>query len=103
MVDNSTYTAGEPGLGEEAAEWLTDRRVAVVGADNMAVEVLPGEDPKRVFPVHQHFLVRSGVYIIENVRLSEISAAGRHEFLFIALPVKYAGATASTLRPVAIV
>jgi kynurenine formamidase len=103
MTDNATYTAGEPGLGEEAAEWLTQRDIAVVGADNMAVEVLPGEDPQRVFPVHQHFLVRSGVHIIENLRLTELCASGMHEFLFIALPVKYTGATASTLRPIAIV
>jgi kynurenine formamidase len=103
MVDNNTYTAGEPGIGEEAAEWLTDRRVSVVGSDNMAVEVLPGEDSGRVFPVRQHFLVREGVFMIENLQLSEITAAGANEFLFIALPVKYTGATASTIRPVAVI
>lgn len=103
MVDNATYVAGEPGLGEAAARWLTEQHIAVIGADNMAVEVMPGENPQRVFPVHQHFLVEAGVYMIENIRLAEVCHEEMYEFLFIALPVKYKGATASTLRPIAIV
>ena len=31
MVDNATYVAGEPGLGEEAAHWLTEQHIAVIG------------------------------------------------------------------------
>jgi kynurenine formamidase len=103
MVDNATYVAGEPGLGEEAAQWLTARHIAAIGADNMAVEVMPGESPQRVFPVHQHFLVEAGVYMIENLHLDEVCREGVYEFLFIALPVKYKGATASTLRPIGII
>jgi kynurenine formamidase len=103
MVDNATYVAGEPGLGEAAAHWLTAQHIAVIGADNMAVEVMPGESPERVFPVHQHFLVEAGVYMIENIRLDEVCREGIYEFLFIALPVKYKGATASTLRPIGII
>jgi len=61
MVDNQKYVNAEPGLGEEGARWLTDQKVAAIGADNMAVEVMPMEDARKVFPVHQHLLVERGV------------------------------------------
>ena len=42
MHDNAKYISGEPGLNEQAARWLTQNDVVAIGADNMAVEVLPG-------------------------------------------------------------
>jgi kynurenine formamidase len=48
-------------------------------------------------------LVERGVYIIENLRLNDPLTAGVYEFLFILLPVKYKGATASPVRPVAVI
>jgi kynurenine formamidase len=103
MVDNQKYVSAEPGLGEEGARWLTDQKVAAIGADTMAVEVMPMEDARKVFPVHQHLLVEKGIYIIENLRLNDPLTAGVYEFLFILLPVKYKGATASPVRPVAVI
>lgn len=103
MVDNQKYVSAEPGLGEEGARWLTNQKVAAIGADNMAVEVMPMEDKRKVFPVHQHLLVEKGVYIIENLRFDEPRKEGIYEFLFILLPVKYKGATASPVRPVAVI
>jgi kynurenine formamidase len=103
MVDNQTYVSAEPGLGEEGARWLTDQHVAAIGADTMALEVMPMEDARKVFPVHQHLLVERGVYIIENLRLDDPRNEGLYEFLFILLPVKYKGATASPVRPVAVI
>ena len=52
MVDNATYGAGEPGINMEAAKWLTDQKVAIIGADNWAIEVVPHEDKEKPFPVH---------------------------------------------------
>ena len=43
MKDNATYGAGEPGIGLEAAKFLTDRKVALIGADNWAIEAFPHE------------------------------------------------------------
>jgi kynurenine formamidase len=53
-------------------------------------------------PVHQHCLVEAGVYLIENLYLDELVALGADAFCFIALPVKFKGATGSPLRPIAI-
>ena len=78
--------------------------VTAIGADNMAVEVLPGEDAPAVqMPVHQHCLVEAGVYLIENLFLSPLAAAGIVEFCFILLPVKFKGATGSPARPIALI
>jgi kynurenine formamidase len=103
MADNDKYVAGEPGLDVEAAKWLTAQNVVIIGADNMAVEVLPSPDhPKSIMPVHQHCLVEAGVNLIENIVLDELVAEGIKEFCFIVLPVKFKGATGSPVRPVAI-
>ena len=39
MKDNETYKKGEPGIDMDAARWLTDRKVSLIGADNWAIEV----------------------------------------------------------------
>lgn len=102
-VDNATYIKSEPGLTVEAARWLSSQGVAAVGADNMALEVLPWLDPKACFPVHGHLLAEAGVHIIENLRFDDVVAANVKEFLFVLLPVKFTGATGSPSRPIAIV
>jgi kynurenine formamidase len=104
MKDNARYLDGEPGINLAAAKWLTQQGVTAIGADNMAVEVLPGEDAPAVqMPVHQHCLVEAGVYLIENLLLSPLAAAGIAEVCFILLPVKFKGATGSPARPIALV
>jgi len=101
--DPARYVGGEPGIDLEAARWLTSQGVCAIGADTMAVEVLPGQDPEVVMPVHQHCLVEEGVYLIENLFLDELSAAGVREFCFIMLPARFRGATGSPVRPVALI
>lgn len=60
MADNAKYLSGEPGLDDEAARWLTSKDVVAIGADNMAVEVLPGtRHPEIMMPVHQHCLAEA--------------------------------------------
>jgi kynurenine formamidase len=103
MVDNATYVRSSPGLGEEAARWLSAQKVSAIGADNMGLEVTPMEDERKAFPVHQHLIVEKGVYIIENLKLSEPCADGMYEFPFILLPTKYKGATACPVRPIGVV
>ena len=73
MKDNATYADGEPGIGLAAARWLSDRKVALVGSDNWAVEVVPAENRERPFEVHQWLLVRQGIYLLENLDLEELA------------------------------
>ena len=91
----------EPGIDVDAALWLTEREVAIVGADNFAIEVLPFPEGK-VFPVHQLLIRDFGVPLLEGLMLDPLVASGRYEFLFIASPLPIVGATGSPLAPVAV-
>lgn len=93
------------GISGEASEWLADQKVLAVGSDNMAWD-LPGYVDKRLkvsLPGHVVLLVQRGVYIIENLNLAELSAGRCYEFVFVCLPLKIAGGTASPVRPLALV
>ena len=91
----------EPGIDVEAALWLVARDVAIVGADNFAVEVLPFPEGT-VFPVHQRLIRDFGVQLIEGLMLDPLVASGRHEFLFIASALPIVGASGSPLAPVVV-
>ena len=102
MKDNQAYGDGEPGIGMAAAKWLSDRKVGMIGADTWAIEVVPGEDKDRPFPVHQWNLVRNGIYNLENLNLTELAAAKLYEFAFIFAPLPFKGATGSPGNPIAV-
>lgn len=101
--DDERYKATEPGIGLAAARWCTDRRVAVIGADNWAVEVVPGERDDLAFPVHQHCIAQYGCYLLENVVTAELAREGIREFLCAILPARLRGASASIVTPVAVI
>lgn len=88
-----------PGPGIAGARWLSERGIWAAGSDTVAFEKVP--DPS--MPVHVHLLVESGIHIIECLNLEELSSTKCFEFVFAALPLKIRGATASPIRPVAIV
>lgn len=96
------YFRGEPGLGISGAEWLAERRVAAVGADNYALEVLPSPGGS-VFPVHLRLLRDYGTPIIEGLVLDALADEHIKEFLFVAAPLPIAGGVGSPLMPIAIV
>ena len=102
--DPEGYLAG-PGMAASASYWLADKGVVAVGADNMAWDVIGAEDPNLgvTLPGHLILLARNGIYIIENLQLEELAAAGQHRFTFFCAPLKFVGATGSPVRPLAIV
>jgi kynurenine formamidase len=91
----------EPGLNVEAALWLAEREIAVLGADNFAVEVIPFA-PGTVFPVHQRLIRDFGIPLLEGLLLHQLAATGRHDFLFAASPLPMVGGTGSPINPMAI-
>ena len=91
----------EPGIDVEAGLWLAESEVAVIGADNFAVEVLPFPAGK-VFPVHQRLIRDFGIPLLEGLMLDPLVASGRHEFMFVASALPIVGATGSPLAPVVI-
>jgi kynurenine formamidase len=102
MIDNDRYAEGEPGIGMEAAKWLADQKVSLIGSDNWAIEAAPSENPARPFEVHQFLLVRHGIYLLENLDLAELSADEVTEFAFVFAPLRLKGATGSPGNPIAV-
>ncbi len=73
-AQNGLYNSGEPGIGMDAAKWLIEQKVVLVASDTWAVEVIPGEDPDVIFPVHQALLTDNGIHILENAKTDEMAA-----------------------------
>ena len=86
-----------PGLGIEAARWLSSRKIFAAGSDTVAFEKVPNPS----MPVHVHLLVDSGIHIIEVLNLEELARDGVYEFLFVAAPMNIRGATGAPIRPLA--
>jgi kynurenine formamidase len=91
-----------PGLGVEGARHLASLGVVAVGADTIALEVIPFENPKRPFEVHQTLLAKNGVYILENMVTDELAKDGATEFLFVLGQPKWKGAVQAVINPIAI-
>ena len=97
-----TLSPGEPGLGVSGAHYLAKLRVVAIGGDTWALEALPSEDPKRVFPVHGLLLSKYGIYILENMVTHELAADGVSEFMFSMGVPKLKGAVQAIINPLAI-
>jgi kynurenine formamidase len=101
--DPERFLAG-PGVAGDGSRWLAEVGILAAGADNMAFDVLGLRDPvDGLLPGHLILLVRNGIYIIENLDLEGLAAAGHHRFTFVCTPLKFVGATGSPVRPIALV
>ena len=102
MVDNDKYNSGGPGIGIEVAKWLSSQNITLVGADTFPVEVSPGEDPGKAFPVHNHLLTEHGILIHENLNLSTLAEDEVYKFAYIFVRVPFKGGTGSPGSPIAV-
>ncbi|WP_241383880.1 cyclase family protein [Rhodococcus sp. CH91] len=91
----------QPGIGLEAAAFLAEKDVALVGSDNAAIEPIPF-DRNVYLGGHIILLVEHGIYLVENMNLAELAADRCYEFLLTIGALKITGATASPVTPVAV-
>jgi kynurenine formamidase len=99
-TDPAAYFASNPGVGPDAAIWLYDLGISVLGTDTSGTEVIPFPNLART--THVELLVKRGVHLIEVLDLEAIARDRVYEFLFVGLPLRINGGTGSWLRPVAI-
>ena len=96
-AQNAVFNSGEPGIGKEAGHWLVSQKIVAVGSDTWGVEVIPGEDPKEAFIVHNILITDAGIHIIENVRTDlmadEAERTKRATFFFSMTVPKAVGLT----------
>ena len=73
-AERALQLAASPASARTPRTWLASQKVVAVGADTWGVEVIPGEDPKEAFIVHNILLTDNGIHIIENVRTDLMAA-----------------------------
>jgi len=95
-----SYMEHGPGIGIEAAMWLYNKGMCVLGTDWTCIEVKPINEKNCV---HKEMIYERGIYLIENLFLDELAKNKVYEFFFICLPIKFTGSTGSWVRPVAII
>jgi len=104
--DAKAFMTGEPGLGLACCEWLHSHQVAAVCSDNWAIEVLPGESPDVILPVHMVLIRDMGMTLGEILDFDELAADcvadGVWEFFFCCPPLKFTRAVGSPINPLAI-
>ena len=98
--------ANSPGPSLDGANFLIKNGARVVGDDTLTFEQRPPivtSPTFQVFPVHMRVIADSGVFIIENLNLEELSEAKAYEFVVVVPPLKVLGGTGSALRAFALV
>ncbi len=99
------YFGHSPGLHLKTIEWIYDKEIACVAADNINVEVLPsGYDEENVF--HAIAIRDVGLTLGEIFDFEALAADckedGRYTCFFVAPPLRFRGAVGSPLNPLAI-
>lgn len=88
-----------PYLSEEAAHWLVDRKVKMLGVDMITVDLPASLRPQPFpYPIH-HILLENNVLIIEN--LANLDALAGRRVKVYAFPLGIAGGDAGHARVVA--
>lgn len=98
------------GRDRKLLNWVTDSGLAVLVADNYAVEAVPSgpcDGRCATLPLHEHCLFKLGVNLGELWYLTELAnwlrANKRSRFLLTAPPLRLRGAVGSPATPVATV
>jgi kynurenine formamidase len=107
---HSTCT-GLDGRDERLLQWVTDSGLAVLAADNYAVELFSmtpwKATPHAALPLHEHCLFKNGIHLGELWYFTPLAAwlraRGRNRFLLTAPPLRLPGAVGSPATPVATV
>ncbi|HWH97128.1 MAG TPA: cyclase family protein [Pseudolysinimonas sp.] len=94
------YFDEQCGIGPDAAIWLYENGMRLLGTDTSGTEAQPMPDPAR--STHEAMLIERGVHLLEILDLDALARDGVHEFCLIVLPLKIVGATGSWVRPIAI-
>lgn len=96
----------EPGLTLDCAEWLHEREVCNVAADNWGVEVAPFREADGVLALHCVLIRDMGMMLGEMWHLDELALAcaadGRWDFLLSAPVLRVTGAVGSPVSPVVV-
>ncbi|MEM2875491.1 MAG: cyclase family protein, partial [Candidatus Bathyarchaeia archaeon] len=92
----SPYTGDErPKISPEAAEWLSNKRIKLLGVDN-SIQV---EWSYSMMATHENML-KNDIPIVE--RLANLNQLKKRRFFFIGLPLKIRNLDSSWIRAIAL-
>ncbi|MEH6405012.1 MAG: cyclase family protein [Sneathiella sp.] len=97
----TAWASAEPGISEDAAEWLAAQNVMAVGADTWGVDVVPPEKEGRPFWGHVVLLKENGIYILETMNTGPLVRDNVTEFMFVLGQPKVRGTVQMIINPVA--
>ena len=101
--DVEEYLRDSAGINLDSAKWLCEEAGAMcIGADTIALEVLPSEEQDVFLPVHAYMFSTAGAQIIEVVAMEELAAEKQYEFAFLGFPMKLRGATGAPMPSYAV-
>lgn len=96
---------GRAGLHVDAALWVKERGVALMGSDSCH-DALPSVVDGVMFPLHGLAIAGLGMPLLDNVELEELSSTceryERWEFLAVIAPPRVARATGVVVNPIAV-
>ncbi|MCG8490940.1 MAG: cyclase family protein [Sneathiellales bacterium] len=95
------WASAEPGISEDAAEWLAAQNVMAVGADTWGLDVVPPEKKGRPFWGHVVLLKQHGIYILETMNTGLLAREGVTEFMFVLGQPRVRGTVQMIINPVA--
>src|SRR5262249_23846169 len=90
-----------PGPTADVVPWFHEQGLVGLGADNVAVEVLPPENGAQL-AVHVGVIRDLGGYLIEFLNLEELAADKAYEFLFVLAPLRRVNGIGPRVTPPAI-
>lgn len=96
--DPKKFVPNEPGITREGAARLVDHGAVLIGADNMGVEKFPMSQES----VHTYLFAEREVCLLELTWLEDLAKDKAYEFVFMAAPIKFRGATGVPVRPIAL-
>lgn len=94
-VDKDYFFSHSPGLAEDAAKYLVNKKVNAVCIDSPSID--RGSDNN--YPVHK-ILLSKEILVVEN--LCNLSKLNRQYFTLIITPLKLFGASGSPIRAIAV-
>jgi kynurenine formamidase len=107
QADSLELGGPQAGLHAACLPYLRERDIAVLGSDCIQDVQPSGFDTFDLLrPIHAVALVALGLWLIDNVELTELARTceerQRWEFLFTMLPWRFVGVTACATNPVAV-
>ncbi|MBA2935280.1 cyclase family protein [Sphingomonas sp. CGMCC 1.13654] len=90
------------GLHHDCADWIVRSGIALVAADNIAVEVMPSRDPDCAMPLHIAVTRDNGVYLAELLDLEALASLAPRAVMLVIAPLAIKGGVGSPVTPVAI-